>query len=826
MNIFDLQGTIKLDTSDYDSKLSSTEQSITGFAGKLTGASNTVQGLGSKISGAGKAIAGISVPIGAAMTVATKSAMDFGDSVAKVSTIADESVMSYDQLSQGILQLSNETGRGAGELAEAMYQALSASVDTGHALEFTEQASNLAKAGFLDTAGAVDVLTTVINAYGMSAEDAANISDQLVQVQNDGKTTVNELASAMGQVIPTASALNVPFEQLNASYALMTKQGINTANTTTYLRGMFNELADTGSNVASILQEKTGKSFGELMNSGATLGDVMGILNDSVNGDSEAFLNLWGNTRAGQGALALLNGGIDEFNEETKKMQNATGNVSDALDKLNTPAAQARKAMTQLKNAGIEIGSALLPAVAKVAQGISKMIGAFQKLPAPVKKAIGVIGGIVGALSPVLMIGGKLVSGVGKIIGLIPMIAGGVQTVIGVLSIINPVVLGVIAAIVAVIAVVKNWGTITDWLKGVWESFTSWFSGIWDGIASAISGAWDSVVTAAQGAWDTVTNIIQVAVMFIQEIIGLFAGIFQGIWAQIWAYIGEPVTTAFNAVSTFISGILSAIGNAISTAWNAVSNVTRSVFNSISQFISTVWNAIRNTVSTIAQAVVQAVQNAWNVLSGIATSIWNAVTNAVNSAFSPVKEKVASIADNVKNKIETAWNGLSGKVSSVFNAIKTAMTQPLEAAKNAISNAIDAIKNKFNIHIQGPHISLPRVSVSGSFSLNPPSVPHFSLSWAAKGMDNPLLLNGATIFGAKGNTLFGGGEAGQEMVVGTSLLKNMMADAVRDNRETNRVQNIGTVNIVINGGKDDAETIANKVNAIIMKQYNVKRAYA
>lgn len=826
MNIFDLQGTIKLDTSDYDSKLSSTEQSITGFAGKLTGASNTVQGLGSKISGAGKAIAGISVPIGAAMTVATKSAMDFGDSVAKVSTIADESVMSYDDLSKGILQLSNETGRGAGELAEAMYQALSASVDTGHALEFTEQASNLAKAGFLETSDAVDVLTTVINAYGMEASDATKIADQLVQVQNDGKTTVNELAAAMGQVIPTASALNIPLEQLNASYAILTKQGINTANTTTYLRGMFNELADSGSKVSSILQQETGKSFGELMNSGATLGDVMGILNDSVDGNSEAFLNLWGNTRAGQGALALLNGGIDEFNEETEKMKNSTGNVSDALDKLATPAARARKAMNQLKNAGIEIGSAMLPAVSGIASVVSKIAGAFEKIPAPVKNAIGVIGGIVGALTPVLMIGGKIVSGVGKLIGLIPVIASGIQIVIGVLSIINPVVFAVIAGITAVIAVIKNWGAISDWLKGVWESFTSWFSGIWEGIASAVSGVWDSVVTACQSAWDTVTNIIQVAVMFIQEIIGLFAGIFQGIWSQIWSYIGTPVTTAFNAVSTFISGILSSIGSAISSAWNAISSTTSSIFNSIASFISSVWNTIRNTVSTIAQAVVQAVQNAWSVLSGIATNIWNGVTNAVNSAFSPVKEKVASIADNVKNKIETAWNGLSGKVSSVFNAIKTAMTQPLEAAKNAISNAIDAIKNKFNIHIQGPHISLPQVHVSGSFSLNPPSVPHFSLSWAAKGMENPLLLNGATIFGAKGNTLFGGGEAGQEMVVGTSLLKNMMADAVRDNSETSRIQNIGTVNIVINGGKDDAKTIAKEVNDIIMKQYNVKRAYS
>ena len=188
-----------------------------------------------------------------------------------------------------MLQLSTETGRGAGEIADATYQAISASVDTADAVSFVGTSVGLAKAGFLETADAVDVLTTIINAYGLEASDAGRLSDILIQTQNDGKTTVNELSQSMGQVIPLASAYGVNIENLAASYAQLTKNGVATAQAGTYLKSMLNELGDSGSDVGEILKSKTGKSFGQLMNDGMSLGDVLGILNDSVT----VILRLW-----------------------------------------------------------------------------------------------------------------------------------------------------------------------------------------------------------------------------------------------------------------------------------------------------------------------------------------------------------------------------------------------------------------------------------------------------------------------------------------------------------------------------------------------------
>ncbi|MBQ9075193.1 MAG: phage tail tape measure protein, partial [Mogibacterium sp.] len=242
-------------------------------------------------------------------------AEQFEYSVAKVQSIAQVSGDSLKGMSQGIREISTGMGIGANEVAEATYQALSASVDASEAVGFVADTAKLSRAGFTELTTAVDVVTTAINAYGKEANTAAHISDNLITTQNLGKTTVDELAQSMGTIIPTASAYGVSLDQLSTGYVILTKQGINTANATTYLRGMLNELGDAGSDVADILKAQTGMSFGQLMKQGYTLGDIMQLLGDYCHGDSEAFANLFGNIRAGQGALAIFNQGAEAFNE-------------------------------------------------------------------------------------------------------------------------------------------------------------------------------------------------------------------------------------------------------------------------------------------------------------------------------------------------------------------------------------------------------------------------------------------------------------------------------------------------------------------------------
>ena len=461
-------------------------------AQQIAAAGEDVQELGGKIETVGKKVSVASATSAAALGASVKLASDYTDAVAKVGTVADLQSVSLEKLRDDMLQLSTETGRGAGEIADATYQAISASVDTADAVSFVGTSVGLAKAGFLETADAVDVLTTIINAYGLEASDAGRLSDILIQTQNDGKTTVNELSQSMGQVIPLASAYGVNIENLAASYAQLTKNGVATAQAGTYLKSMLNELGDSGSDVGEILKSKTGKSFGQLMNDGMSLGDVLGILNDSVNGDSEALAGLWSSSEAGTGALSILSSGVGAFNDELGNMQDSTGNVADALETLSTPSAKAQESLNAVKNAGIELGSAALEAIAplleQLAETVKSLTERFSNLSPATQTVIVAVMAILAALGPVIIIIGQLITAVGTIMTVAPAVATALGAVkIAIAAIGGPVTI-VIAVITAlVLKFIHAYNTSEEFRNKVGLAFYNVKKAVTESLAAAMA---------------------------------------------------------------------------------------------------------------------------------------------------------------------------------------------------------------------------------------------------------------------------------------------------------------------------------------------------
>ena len=299
----------------------------------------------------------------------TQASMEFETAMAKVGTIADESQKPLGDMRNEILALSSETGKSVGELAEATYQAISASVATESAVDFVGTANKLAVGGFSDTTTAVDILTTAINAYGMSADDAAKISDVLITTQNLGKTSVAQLGASMGMVIPLAAAYNMNLEDLAASYALLTANGTQTAQATTYVKAALNELGSTSSVVGSTLKKKTGKTFAELMAEGNSLGDVLQVLADSVDGDTTAFNNMWSSSEAGVGMLSILNSGTSKYNSLVQAMEGSTGAAAAAFEKMSETGEFAQQRFQNaIENLKIAIGDELAPVLMELQQ--------------------------------------------------------------------------------------------------------------------------------------------------------------------------------------------------------------------------------------------------------------------------------------------------------------------------------------------------------------------------------------------------------------------------------------------------------------------------
>lgn len=490
-------------------------------AQQIAAAGEDVQELGGKIETVGKKVSVASAASAAALGASVKLASDYTDAVAKVGTVADLQSVPLEKLRDDMLQLSTETGRGAGEIADATYQAISASVDTADAVSFVGTSVGLAKAGFLETADAVDVLTTIINAYGLEASDAGRLSDILIQTQNDGKTTVNELSQSMGQVIPLASAYGVNIENLAASYAQLTKNGVATAQAGTYLKSMLNELGDSGSDVGEILKSKTGKSFGQLMNDGMSLGDVLGILNDSVNGDSEALAGLWSSSEAGTGALSILSSGVGAFNDELGNMQDSTGNVADALETLSTPSAKAQESLNAVKNAGIELGSAALEAIAplleQLAETVKSLTERFSNLSPATQTVIVAVMAILAALGPVIIIIGTLIQSIGAIMTVAPAVATALGTVkIAIAAIGGPVTI-VIAVITAlVLKLIHAYNTS--------EEFRNKVNAVFDAVGNKVNAAINTIIGVFQSGITYYKNAVSDIRAAWSELVSWFSG--------------------------------------------------------------------------------------------------------------------------------------------------------------------------------------------------------------------------------------------------------------------------------------------------------------
>ena len=337
--------------------------------------------------------------IGSAFMGCSQAAAEFETNVAMVSTVADTTVLSAGELSAQISDLSMDTARNVNELADASYNAISAGVATEAAVETVGEASKLATAGFTSSSSALSVLTTTLNAYGLEASEVTNISDSLVTSQNLGVLTIDQMASSMGKAISTASAYSVDLYNLESGYISLTKAGISVEESTTYISSMFNELGSAGSNVATIITEETGMSFGQLMNAGYSLADVLDIVYESAGRDGEAMMNLWGSAEAGKAANAIINQGLDTFNSNLEKLANSAGTTQAAYEAMtNTTAFSTERMENSFNNLSIAIGDDLNPVISQFQNGIADVTDGFTKLinehPAITAVLVGVTVGV------------------------------------------------------------------------------------------------------------------------------------------------------------------------------------------------------------------------------------------------------------------------------------------------------------------------------------------------------------------------------------------------------------------------------------------------
>lgn len=711
--------------------------------------SGFTQGVSSMTVAAGTLIADLVKTASSQLTNLAQSAIRNGSvyetSLAKVGTIADLGKLSIQKLGSQITDMSNTMGIAATDIAEATYQAISAGQDTANAVEFAGQAAKLATAGFTSTTSAVDILTTALNAYGLSADQATHVSDVLLTTQNLGKTSVDELSSSMGRVIPLAAAYNVSVENLSSGLAVMTANGIATAEATTYTKSMLNELGDTGSTVGKILQQQTGKSFAQLSSDGKSLGDVLQVLYDSVGDDGTAFAGLWSSVEAGTGALSLVSGGADKFNGVLAQMVDSAGATDTAYQTMTDTFQHSMESLqTTAENLSIDLFEAMEPglkeaanwgtdclntltsalneggpaAMLDAASGILENLtaGVVQKIPGLASAATQVITKLVQYLADhqdeIFDAGIQLLEQL--IIGItdnLPQLITAAAELIAKFS----------AALISHLPDLLNCGAalLTTLVDGILRSIENLgeaalaciakLTGVWDGSMDEWGHIGENIVTGLlngiTGMWDTLVSTVKGKVNGMVSTVKNVLGIHSP--SKVFTEIGENVTQGLvNGINTGAPAAQEAIQNIAQTLNNYgpdFATVGATITEQFRTKLTEGWEQIQSDIQTDALGAIETLATALKDGDLESLGLW-AASYFWQACTKEQQTQINSIALGALNQLGSALGGVFGNLSQLAMGLVAQFVPAAASATTsqiALNTAMDANPILFVISLIG-----------------------------------------------------------------------------------------------------------------------------
>ena len=799
---------------------------------KIAAAGDKFEKAGDSITNAGKQISVASAAVTGLGVAAVKTAADFDSAMANVAAISGATGDDLQALRDKAREMGEKTKFSASEAADAMSYMAMAGWKTGDMLSGIEGIMNLAAASGEDLATTSDIVTDALTAFGLTAEDSAHFADILAAASSNANTNVSMMGETFKYCAPVAGALGYSAEDVAEAIGLMGNAGIKSTQAGTALRTMMTKLQGELKLSGEALGEvtiQTANADGSMRELSDILADCRTAFSKMSESEAAAAAETLVGKNAMSGFLALMNsapGDIDKLRNAIDNCDGSAENMAAIMqDNLN---GQLTILKSQLEELAISFGEMLMPVIRKVVTAVQGFVDKLNNMDEAQRKTIITIGLVIAALGPFLVILGTVISTVGKSMKAYASATKGIKKLMvavksgtGIFGKLGTALGGISAPVLAIVAVIAVlvaafthlWKTndgfreniIATWTQ-IKETVSNFCQGIVDrlnslgfefsSITEVLKAVWDGfcnlLAPVFEGAFRFISDTLSTVLDVILNTVDFFIAVFSGDWEGAWEAVKNIFSSIWNGLVSWFTNILETIKGVLDVALGWIGSSWEQVWSGVKNFFTHIWNGIKAFISSTINSISTTISN---VITGIKTT--------VNNVFSAIKTTISNI-----------FNGIKDTATSVWNAIKTAITTPIENAKEKVREAINAIKGFFSgLKLELPHIKLPHFSISGSFSLSPPSVPHINIDWYKSGG----IMAGPTIFGMNGSSLMAGGEAGKEAILPLTEFYSKLESILTSRLNTGTMERYLAV-IAANSGKgiylDDGTLVGHLLPAI------------
>lgn len=732
---------------------------------KLQTAGSKIQSAGSAISGVGSAIMPASVAVTAIGTAGLKVAADFEEGMSKVKAISGATGSEFDALRDKAIELGADTAFSSSEVAEAMTEMAKAGWSSQQILDGMSGVLDAAAASGEELGTVSTIVADAITTFNLEASESSRVADLLTEAANAGTIDIADLGESFKNCGPMATSMGFSIEETTTALEALSTAGIKGADAGTGLKSMLSQLIKPSNSVQGAM-DALGITIANSDGSMKSLSEILAEMRVAFSGLTEEEKNYYATTIAGRNGvssmLTLLNMSQEEYDELSASMENCSGIAGETAsvmqDNLNNKVEQLTGALESL---AIKLADNVIPFLSDLTEKATGVVDKFTEMDEGTQQLVLTIGAIVAAAGPVLVMVGTLVEKTGvitKAIGELLKEGGalnkGITKLVGFIGKLTAPMIALIALIgLVVAAIIYLWNNNEDFRNNMTNLLTQ----LWEQIQSTVS---------------TITECLQ----------QLWNDFLKPLWET---YIKPFLEQCANWLQPFIETVMGTITGILSGAFDIIEGLVKFITGLVTGDFEMMGEGLGQTFGGIA-----------NVITTIFTGIWSFLS---------------SIVSTITSVVTGAFSGLWNIVTAIFDNIAYAITHPIETAKNTISNIVDTIKGFFNgFHISLPHINLPHFYISPRGwqlgDLLKGKIPTLGIDWYAKAMDKPMVLDGATIFGAMNGQLLGGGEAGREVITSEK-------DYYNTRNRTNVTNNI----TIVQKEGEDSNALAKRVARILTK---------